>query len=262
MSIFEQETRVVREREDVWRAQLVPGWRIGDVPCGGYPLAIAARALSEALSHPDPLSVHIRYISPTEIGPAKLIVEKLSEGKNTSHGILKMYQNGEIKTVVTASYTDLQALKGENWKNSERPKIPSYEDCTPVKEHGIELRSRVNQCYATGGEIFRRQEPNGSGCFNGWLSFTDESAIDTFGALMLADAFSPPILTVYGVQGWVPTIDLSVQLRATPCPGPLQVRFTTRYLTDGVMEEDGELWDCSGSLVALSRQVGKLRLIR
>ena len=74
------------------------------------------------------------------------------------------------------------------------------------------------------------------------------------------DGFPPPVFTLFGPLGWVPTIELTVQVRRRPCPGPVQVRFRTRYLSQGVMEEDGELWDSSGELVALSRQSGKVRV--
>ena len=77
---------------------------------------------------------------------------------------------------------------------------------------------------------------------------------------MFADAFPPPAFSVYGLLGWVPTLELTVQLRARPAPGPVQARLYTRHITNGVVEEDGEYWDSEGQLVAISRQTAKIRL--
>ena len=77
---------------------------------------------------------------------------------------------------------------------------------------------------------------------------------------MFGDAFAPPAFTIFGPLHWVPTIKLTVQVRARPSPGPLQARFYSRHLTRGVIEEDGEYWGSAGELVAISRQTAKLRL--
>jgi hypothetical protein len=49
-------------------------------------------------------------------------------------------------------------------------------------------------------------------------------------------------------------------VRAHPAPGPLQIRLLSRHMTGGVLEEDGEIWDNAGQLVAISRQTAKFRL--
>ncbi|MCZ6831333.1 MAG: thioesterase family protein [Gammaproteobacteria bacterium] len=261
MTEFDRDTAVEQLAADHWRGEIRPGWRIGTVPNGGYVLAIAGRVLSRALTHPDPLTVHILYTAPTQLGPIDCLVDPLRVGGSTSHAALTMRQEGEVKAHVTASYTDIGRLQGESWQSSEKPVITPYEQCRPMREHGVELRQRVNQCYATGGEVFRRGEPDGSGCFNGWLGFADGREPDLLALLLFADAMAPPIFTVYGALQWVPTLELSVSVRGHPVAGPLQARFRCRYLTRGVVEEDGELWDSSGQLVALSRQTSKVRVV-
>jgi hypothetical protein len=260
MSEFEKSTAVTQIGEGRWQGEIVPGWRIGAVPNGGYVLAIAGRVLAQALPHPDPLTVHILYCAPTVLGAVTCDVTQLRSGGSTSHATLSMWQEGELKAQVTAAYTDLSRLQGESWSSARRPDIPPPDSVPVTPEHGIELRRNVNQRYFTGGEVFRRGEPDGSGCFNGWLSLADDSDAGVLGLLLFADAMAPPIFTVYGALHWVPTLDLSVQLRAHPAPGPVQVRFRTRYMNHGIVEEDGEIWDSRGELVALSRQTSKVRI--
>ncbi|WP_406230008.1 hypothetical protein [Nocardia sp. NBC_01009] len=46
-----------------------------------------------------------------------------------------------------------------------------------------------------------------------------------------------------------------MHIRHRPAPGWLACRVHTNYLIDGFHEEDFEIWDSTGSLVAQSRQL-------
>ena len=107
MNQFDHDTAVSQVAEQLWRGELREGWRIGEVPLGGYVLAVAGRVLREALPHKDPLSVNAFYLAPTGLGPIDCQVEILRAGRNTSHATVKMYQLGELKVQVTAAYTEL-----------------------------------------------------------------------------------------------------------------------------------------------------------
>lgn len=259
MSQFAQETAVERAAENVWKAEFCRGWRIGPVPNGGYILAVAGRVLSEALPHKDPLTLTAYYLVPATLGPVECKVELLRSGRGTSFAEVKMYQDGELRVKVTAAYSDLQRLQGESWSASPRPCYPAWEDCQPSGQK-IELKQRVDVRLATGSEVFRERKTNGSGEFRGWVRHADGSDPDAIALLMFADAFPPPVFTVVGPLFWVPTLELSVQVRAHPAPGPLQARLLSRHLTSGVIEEDGEYWDSQGNLVALSRQTALVRV--
>ena len=55
-----------------------------------------------------------------------------------------------------------------------------------------------------------------------------------------------------------PTINWTIQSKAHPCPGPLRFRFKSSHVNGGFLEEDGEIWDQDGKLIAISRQCALL----
>lgn len=92
----------------------------------------------------------------------------------------------------------------------------------------------------------------------GWVRFADGRPPDTTALVLFADAFPPSVFSRFGRVGWVPTIELTVQVRRRPVPGWIAARFRTLDLADGRLVEDGELWDEAGNLVARSRQLALL----
>ncbi len=74
---------------------------------------------------------------------------------------------------------------------------------------------------------------------------------------MLADVYPPPVFNTHELEvGWVPTIELTVQLRGVPRDAePVACRFWTSSVTDGYLEEDGLVRGVDGRLLAVSRQL-------
>ena len=90
---------------------------------------------------------------------------------------------------------------------------------------------------------------------SGWFRFPGEEAGDWLGFSVAVDAFPPTVFRAGLPVAWTPTLELTAHIRARPEPGWLRCAFTTRFITGGFLEEDGEVWDASGRLVAQSRQL-------
>lgn len=89
----------------------------------------------------------------------------------------------------------------------------------------------------------------------GWFALVDEEPTDAIALLLAADAFPPPIFNSDIPMAWVPTVELTVHLRGDPSPGPLRCAFRSRFIHNGLLDEEGEIWDSAGHLVAQSRQL-------
>lgn len=104
--------------------------------------------------------------------------------------------------------------------------------------------------------LLQRQKATSDGKaeYCGYCYFVDGSEATLATAAVFLDGSVPSILGVY-VTGWVPSINWTVQFKSHPSKGPLRFRLKTSHVYGGFLEEDGELWDSEGKLVALSRQL-------
>lgn len=102
---------------------------------------------------------------------------------------------------------------------------------------------------------FRVGEPSGEARMRGWFRMPGAERVPPMALLLGLDAFPPTIFNARLPVGWSPTVELTCHLRARPAPGWLRAAFSTRFVTGGCLEEDGELWDEAGRLVAQSRQL-------
>ena len=88
------------------------------------------------------------------------------------------------------------------------------------------------------------------------MRYRDGREPDLLSLASLVDAAAPPVLEL-GETGSA-TVELTVHLRAHPAPGWLTCRVATRFVIGGYHEEDFEIWDSAGQLVAQSRQFALL----
>jgi hypothetical protein len=92
----------------------------------------------------------------------------------------------------------------------------------------------------------------------GWTRLRDRD-LDILAVPMFMDCWPPAMFASMwragGSPGYAPTVELTVHWRAEPRSQWHLALFTSRFVTHGYVEEDGELWSEDGTLVAQSRQL-------
>jgi acyl-CoA thioesterase len=257
---FDDDTRATRA-EGGWTLDITPRWNIGANPNGGYILAAMVRPILDDLDKPDPLTISAHYLRPTSIGAADLRVDVFRKGRMHTHVQASLIQDTE-RVRLLAAFGDLANVSGPTLVRSSPPALPPPEECLgrdkppPFMAGTPEMMRRFETRFAP-DTAWLRGERSDVTSVTGWVRFADGRPADVASLPLFADAFPPAVFAI-GPTGWVPTIELTVHVRARPAPGWLRARFETRFLVNGYLEEDGELWDADDNLVAQSRQLALL----
>jgi hypothetical protein len=93
----------------------------------------------------------------------------------------------------------------------------------------------------------------------GWVKFKEERPFDTLSTILMVDSFPPTIFASQGIVAWVPSIEISMSIRNLPTTKSLKSVIRTCFVNNGIFEEDGEIWDGNGELIAISRQIAQFR---
>ncbi|MGN6252063.1 MAG: thioesterase family protein [Marmoricola sp.] len=258
---------VAAQGEGCYTAELDGGWMVGGGINGGYLLGVLGNAISADLAargHADPYTVSAYYLSASRPGPATVRVEVLRAGRGTTTVRATLSQDHEGAVVdrisVLATYGDLGAMTGDVLTRATPPALPPVEECVLTSDAPPDFKAfvpmldrfamRLDPAYA-GGMTGR---PSGTPLIQGWFELADRRPIDPIALLTVVDLL-PPTTFELGMLGWAPTLELTVHVRCAPAPGLLRLRHETRNMAGGFFEEDCEVWDAAGRLVAQSRQL-------
>ena len=250
-----------RRAEGSFDADLSPGWTVGGGVNGGYLLAVIGNAISQTLpGKPDPVSVSAHYLSATTPGPATVSTRVLREGGRFATVAADLAQGADARITALATYGDLSALPDEVSTSAVEPELAPREECVSNELAPAELRKvaplmeRFDLLFDPACIGWAVGEPSRQGLLQGWFRLKDGRDPDPIELLMVCDAL-PPVSMDFGVMGWAPTLELTAHVRAVPAPGWLKVSHRTRNVAGGMFEEDCEVWDSAGRLVAQSRQL-------
>ena len=240
-----------------------PTWAVGGKPHGGYLLREAVRVALDA-DHPHPMAVSAHYISSPDAGPATITVERVRTGRRVASSRVRLAQDDAVRVEVLLSAGTWTGMDAHWSSGGVPPALPALADCPRVPAVGptgtvvgyfdhVDLRlDPASAQWAVG-------KPQGLAEVRGWMRRDDGAPADALDLLVFCDAM-PPVTFDLGLWGWVPTLELTVHVRGLPAPGWLKVVQRARLLRDGWLDEECEVWDSTGALVAQARQLAGYRL--
>ena len=272
----------------VFAAELTGRWNgTAGAVNGGYMLAVCVRALAAGMPFPDPIVVSGFFLRPGTAGPATVRASVIRSGRTTAFGDSVLIQDGKEVVRATAAFARLGAVPGTGtdavpgsgtdavpgsgtdavpgsgtgagqdglvFLDGTPPALPPPEECAGVPVGSFGLATIAERIEFRSAELpgWFLGQPSGRPASEFWMRFADGREADLLSLLLLVDSTAPSVLELGAAST---TIQLTVHLRAHPAPGWLACRATTRFVSSGYHEEDFEVWDSAGTLVAQSRQL-------
>ena len=286
MTIFDEATAVTRRADglydtlpDVRFAMVVPGSTAPSAINGGALLATVMRAVLAESPLPHPVATSAHFLRVAAIAPAQVQVTWLKQGRTAATARAALVQDGNVILDTTMTVGTVPGPNGSGagagqaydgnpgaltW-TGPLPGFPAIDDCVDLGKwrgttaadgtSGYAAQVKVLMDPATTG--WRRDEPSGLPEMRGYFQLRDGQDPDPYVLAMAVDGL-PPVVFGLGATGWAPTVELTWHMRAVPGPGPLAVAARARHVSGGWFDEEAEVWDASGRLVAQSRQIARV----
>ena len=226
---------------------------------GGYCVSVALRAAERFTRGGELVACAAAFASRASPGPVELDCHSIGQGRKSSVVETSMHQDGrEVLAVLTTFGASGDGHRVDGPKLAA-PNLPDPDDCLDLApaeafpDVPIARRFEYRVARLPG---WRSGRPAGVPKLEFWLRPADGSAVDSTGLATVADAGERAVFEL-GVFASL-TLQLTLYVRGCPAPGWLACRVATRHVAGGHYEEDAEIWDSTGRLVAQSRQLALL----
>ena len=262
---FAAATSVTPHGSGSYQADLRAEYAIGGTkPNGGYLLACLGRAALAAAraagsGHEHVIAAGAQFFRSPDVGTARIDTAVLRAGRTATQVTATISHDGQPGVQAQFTLATLPAASEPYWGGGEPVTLPPIEQCQPLFQadrRGVSVSFDPAAAWTVtpDGPVV-----TGGGELRAWLRDDDRDVLDPIGLLFAADAL-PPATAGVVFSGWVPTLDLTVYVRALPAPGPLRLRMRAQLIQDGFADEVCQGWDSAGLLVLQSTQLAALRL--
>jgi hypothetical protein len=263
--LFSEVSAVTSRAEGRFSAEVDPEWTIRGKPNGGYLLAMLGRAASAETAHEHVIAASAHYLHAPEPGSVSIQITSLRTGRSASQVRAVMSQEGTpcVESLLTLSRLDPEVKPF--WTDGLPPvnQVP-YAEAIPLVARTpdggrVAIMDQIEVRLEPESARFTEGAPRGRGELRGWLGLPAGEPFDPASLLFAVDAYPPATFDIE-FSGWVPTLELTVYVRALPAPGPVRVLQRAQLIDAQRVDEACFVWDSAGRLVAQSTQLAGIRL--
>lgn len=258
MSLFTEDTRIETITEGHYRAQVGTAWSIMNTPNGGYLMALMGEAAKLYAKLPQPALITVNYSGRTQEGASlDIFVERF--GSSRQFDRLEITAKQGDKLVMKAMATFMAGFDDGAVEIEEKPPAMGTLDQCEARAGlpGLSVFDNVEMRLDPSCAGWMKGENRDKAEIVGWMRIPSLKQWTPAGLMLACDACPPSIFASRGPIGWVPTIEMTLHIKAIPSSEWLKVRFHSKYIGGSLLEEDGEMWDEDGNLVAVCRQLAQ-----
>ena len=243
---------------------------VGNTPHGGYLMAVMHKALTTILPHSTAISSSVQYLDRIDAKSFELEVETFKTSRGSSSGLVKLKQDSKICTTFTGTCSDFEHMKGYNDLHKPLPNIFSDKDKKDYVQMNYDkiskgftpafiqqLECSIHPDHAWWNRASDLHNKNNEARCSAFLEM-EGGVPDQFCLSFYSDILPPVVCNKYGPLGWIPTITLTTHIRRMPTTSVLYADFIASDLNKGYFEQDCNIWDLDGNLVASSRQLTRI----
>lgn len=259
MTRFDEATAVRKVEEGRYLAELDSGFGIGEALNGGYLMAVMLRAAVDSSPHAHPVATSANFLRVAKAGPAEVLVEQRKSGRTATSARLSLRQAGEPIIDMQVTTGTLDPAAEPTWTALPDRKMPPVEDSLffeSGKEEDRGFADRVDMRFDPAVMGWLDGRPSGRLEGAAYFRLHEGQDPDAYVLALAVDSL-PPVVFNSGPYGWSPTVELTWHMRAVPAPGWLALHGSGRLLSEGWFDEEVEVWDSTGKLVAQSRQLAR-----
>ncbi len=258
---FDRDTAVQGIGGGVYSTELREGWNIVDGPNGGYVAAIIARAMGCEIADPTRTlrSLTVHFLTRPYFETATISVRIERTGRSVSNVSATMRQGDRLLCTALAAFS-VPLDSPHSWTmefpvEADRPGCDERPALPPAARNW-KTDLQYDAPFFSG---------RGTARVAGWIRTLDPRPLDAIALVAISDALPPAPFPRINAPMMVPTIDLTVHIRAD-LPHPTMAanesvfaEFVTNHIADGFNDEDGFMWAPDGTLLAQSRQLAITR---